>query len=141
MKQKLLNINTVEVELLLLTILTSGMGAVKGYAWIVSDEDYLEGASPIYVKMSQYVDIQSAGWLLLIASIVLFLSEFMKENAQKYMYIISAFFGSIVNLMYGMMGVGNANIFTTYYTSMLIGIVMFIMFMIGVLELWKMKRS
>lgn len=141
MKQKLLNINTVEVELLLLNIMISGMGVIKGYAWIAADKDYLQDASPIYVKMAKYVDIQAMGWLLLIVSIVLFLSEFMKEKAQQYMFAISTFIGSIINITYAMIGVGSANIFTTYYTSMLVGIVMFIMFMMGVLELWKMKRS
>lgn len=141
MKQKLLNINTVEVELLLLNIMISGMGMIKGYAWVVSDKDYLEDASPIYVKMAKYMDIQAMGWLLLIVSIVLFLSEFMKEKAQQYMFVISTFIGSVINITYAMIGVGSANIFTTYYTSMLVGIIMFIMFMLGVLNIWKTKNS
>ncbi|WP_433912374.1 hypothetical protein [Staphylococcus sp. LKG3-3] len=141
MKDKLLNINSIEVELLLLNVLTSGMGVIRAYAWIATEKNSLENTSPIYVKMNEYMDIQAMGWLLMIASIVLFLSEFMKETAQKYMYIISTFIGSIVNVLFGMIGVDNANIFTTYYTSMLVGIVMFIMFMLGVLDLWKTKRS
>lgn len=141
MKQKLLNINSIEIELLLLNIMISGMGVIRSYAWITADEDYLENASPIYIKMSEYMDIQAMGWLLMIASIVLFLSEFMKENAQKYMYIVSTFVGSIIHVVYAMIGVENANIFTTYYTSMLVGIVMFIMFMLGVLDIWKTKHS
>lgn len=141
MKQKLLNINTVEVELLLLNIMISGMGMIKSYAWIAADEDYLEDASLIYVKMAHYIDVQAMGWLLMIASIVLFLSEFMKEKAQQYMFVISTFIGSVINITYAMIGVGSANIFTTYYTSMLVGIIMFIMFMLGVLDLWKTKRS
>lgn len=140
MKQKLLNINTVEVELLLLNIIISGMGVIKGYAWIAADKDYLQDASPIYVKMAEYLDIQAMGWLLLIVSIVLFLSEFMKEKAQQYMFAISTFIGSIINITYAMIGVGSANIFTTYYTSMLVGIVMFIMFVMGVLNIWKTKH-
>lgn len=141
MKQKLLNINSIEIELLLLNIMISGMGVIRSYAWITADEDYLENASPIYIKMSEYMDIQAMGWLLMIASIVLFLSEFMKETAQKYMYIVSTFVGSIIHVVYAMIGVENANIFTTYYTSMLVGIVMFIMFMLGVLDIWKTKHS
>lgn len=141
MKQKLLNINSIEVELLLLNIMISGMGVIRSYAWITADEDYLENASPIYIKMSEYMDIQAMGWLLMIASIVLFLSEFMKETAQKYMSVISTFVGSIIHVVYAMIGVENANIFTTYYTSMLVGIVMFIMFMLGVLDIWKTKHS
>lgn len=140
MKQKLLNLNTVEVELLLLNIMISGMGVIKGYAWIAADKNYLQDASPIYIKMAKYMDIQAVGWLLLIVSIVLFLSEFMKEKAQQYMFSISTFIGSIIHITYAMIGVGSANIFTTYYTSMLVGIVMFIMFVMGVLELWKTKR-
>lgn len=141
MKQKLLNINSIEIELLLLNIMISGMGVIRSYAWITADEDYLENASPIYIKMSEYMDIQAMGWLLMIASIVLFLSEFMKETAQKYMYVVSTFVGSIIHVVYAMIGVENANIFTTYYTSMLVGIVMFIMFMLGVLDIWKTKHS
>lgn len=141
MKQKLLNINSIEIELLLLNIMISGMGVIRSYAWITADEDYLENASPIYIKMSEYMDIQAMGWLLMIASIVLFLSEFMKETAQKYMYVVSTFIGSIIHVVYAMIGVENANIFTTYYTSMLVGIVMFIMFMLGVLDIWKTKHS
>lgn len=117
------------------------MGVIKGYAWIAADKDYLQHASPIYVKMAKYMDIQAMGWLLLIVSIVLFLSEFMKEKAQQYMFVISTFIGSIINITYAMIGVENANIFTTYYTSMLVGIVMFIMFMLGVLNIWRTKNS
>lgn len=141
MKDKLMNINSIEIELLLLNVLTSGMGVIRAYAWITTEKSNLENASPIYVKMNEYMDIQAMGWLLMIASIVLFFSEFMKETAQKYMYIISTFIGSVINMLFGMIGVDNANIFTTYYTSMLVGIVMFIMFMLGVLDLWKTKRS
>ena len=141
LKQKLLNINTTEVELLLLNIMISGMGAIRSYAWIAADRDYLEDASPIYAKMAQYTDIQAVGWLLFIVSIILFLSEFMKEKAQQYMYVVSTFIGGIINIAYAMIGVGNANIFTTYYTSMLVGIIMFIMFMLGVLNIWKTKNS
>ena len=140
-REKLLNINSVEVELLLLNIMISGMGVIRGYAWIVADRDYLEDASPIYIKMAQYMDIQAIGWLLLIVSIVLFLSEFMKEKAQQYMFVVSTFIGSVINIVYAMIGVENANIFTTYYTSMLVGIIMFIMFMLGVLNIWKTKNS
>lgn len=141
LKQKLLNINSIEVELLLLNIMISGMGVIRAYAWIIADEDYLENASPIYVKMGEYTDIQAMGWLLMIVSIVLFLSEFMKEKAQQYMYVISTFIGGIINIVFAMIGVENANIFTTYYTSMLVGIIMIIMFMLGVLDIWKTKRS
>lgn len=139
LKQKLLNINSVEVELLLFNIMISGMGVIRSYAWIAADRDYLEDASPIYVKMAEYTDIQALGWLLFIVSIILFLSEFMKEKAQQYMFVVSTFIGGIINIAYAMIGVGNANIFTTYYTSMLVGIIMLIMFMLGVLNIWKTK--
>lgn len=65
----------------------------------------------------------------------------MKETAQKYMYVASTLVGSIIHVMFAMIGVENANLFTTYYTSMLVGIVMFIMFTLGVLDIWKTKHS
>lgn len=55
MKQKLFNINSIEIELLLLNIMISGMGVIRSYAWITADEDYLENASPPYLYENERI--------------------------------------------------------------------------------------
>lgn len=140
MKNKILNVNTVEIRELLLIVMASGFGVIHAYAWIVSEKEYLKNASDIYKEMEHIVDISAVGWLLLVSSLVLFLSEFMKPKPQKIMVIGSSFICSVIHLLYGMIGVESANIFITYYTNMLVGIIQASIFLTGVIEFWKIKQ-
>lgn len=141
MKRYLFNLNTVQIETLMLNIVLSGLGVVRAMAWIGNDREQLINASPIYVSMSKYVDISSAGWLLLISSIFLFMSEFMNEKSNKYMACISAFISGIVHLLFGMISVDHANLPTTYYTELLVGIVLLIVAFLGGVDIWRKKLS
>ena len=55
----------------LLIILLSAFGFMRGLEFIVRGEQSMHNASEIYIKLSQYADIQAIGWFLLTSSIVL----------------------------------------------------------------------
>ncbi|MGW7919161.1 hypothetical protein ACWEXK_12120 [Staphylococcus xylosus] len=140
-RNKVLSINTYQIELLLLNVVLSGIGVIRAMAWISNDDEHLINASPIYINMSKHVEISSVGWLLLISSLFLFMSEFMKEKASKYMSCISAFISGIIHLMFGMMSVDHASLPTTYYTEMLVGIILLIVAFLGGVDLWRKNLS
>lgn len=141
MKRYLFNLNIAQIETLMLNIVLSGLGVVRAMAWIGNNKEQLINASPIYISMTKYVEISSAGWLLLISSIFLFMSEFMNEKSSKYMACISALISGIIHLLFGMISVDHANLPTTYYTELLVGIVLLIVAFIGGVDIWRKKLS
>ena len=55
----------------LLILLISILGAIRGFEWIARDGETLVKASKIYLTISQVIDVQTLGWLMLISAAVL----------------------------------------------------------------------
>lgn len=138
---KIKNINTVDLRMLLLIVMLSGFSFVRASGWAISGDTKLKHTSDIYVKMSAYVDISTIGWVLLIFSMLLFLSEFVRSDLSTYLLCISTLACSFIHLLFGMISVDSASLFTTYYSNMLVGIVHFLLFITGVIDIWKTKIS
>lgn len=125
----------------LLVVLISVLGFMRGLEWVVRSSEVLRNSSDIYVKLSQFMDIDTLGWLLIIASIVLFLSVFVKKEAGYILLIIGGFSVGTCFLMYGMVSVENATLISTYYTMISIGLYAYVLASIGGIALWKMRKT
>lgn len=125
----------------LLIILLSAFGIMRGIEFIVRGESSLQDASEIYIKLSQYADIQTIGWLLVISSLVLLASIFTKGKPAFVLLIIGGLVTGSIHLMYGMIAVDTAKIISTYYTTLTIGLYQYILAVIGVMGLWKTTKN
>src|SRR5699024_12168344 len=86
----------------LLIVLLSAFGFMRGLEFIVRGESSMHNASEIYIKLSQYADIQAIGWFLLTASIVLLCSVFIKGRTSCILLIIGGLYAGSVHLFYAM---------------------------------------
>src|SRR5699024_12027317 len=86
----------------LLIILLSAFGVMRSLEFIVRGEQSMHNASEIYIKLSQYADIQAIGWFLLTASIVLLCSVFIIGRTSYILLIIVGICAGSVLLFYGM---------------------------------------
>lgn len=125
----------------LLIVLVSVLGFVRGMEWIVRSSQSLQQSSDIYITIDQYMDIQSLGWLLVIASIVLFSTVFTKGSPAYISMIIGGIGIGTIFLFYGLVTVGSATLISTYYTMLTVSIYGYLLAGIGALALWKTKRK
>ena len=125
----------------LLIILLSAFGVMRGLEFIVRGEQSMHNASEIYIKLSQYADIQAIGWFLLTSSIALMCSVFIKGNTSYVLLIIGGLCAGSVHLFYGMVATESAKIIATYYTTLTLGLYQYILAGIGVISLWKIKQN
>lgn len=125
----------------LLIVLLSAMSAMRGLEFIIRGEKALQNASQLYIKLSQYIDIQSMGWGLLVGSLILLASVFTKGNTAFVFMIIGGGTLSLIFLFHGMVAVDSAKVISTYYTSLTLSIYQFIIFGIGVYGLWKTHKK
>jgi len=125
----------------LLIVLVSVLGFMRGLEWVIRSEEVLKNSSDIYVKLSQIMDIDTLGWLLIIASIILFLSVFVKKEAGYILLIIGGFAVGTCFLMYGMISVETANLLSTYYTMISVGLYGYVLASIGGIALWKTTKK
>lgn len=125
----------------LLIVLLSAFGVMRGLEFIVRGESAMQNTSKIYIKLSQYADIQAIGWFLLTASIVLLCSVFIKGNTSYVLLIIGGLCAGSVHLFYGMVATDTAKLIATYYTILTLGLYQYILAGIGVISLWKIKQN
>lgn len=117
------------------------MGAMRALEFIIRGEQSLQNASELYVTLSQYIDIQSMGWGLLIGSVVLLFSVFTKGKTAFILMIVGGGATACIFMFYGMVSVGGAKVVSTYYTSLTLSIYQLIICGTGVYGLWKTKKN
>lgn len=125
----------------LLILLLSVMGIMRGVEFIVRSEQSMKSASNLYIKLSQYADIQVIGWFLVTFSIVLLASIFTKDKTGYVLLLIGGLATGSVHLFYGLVAVEGAKVIATYYTNLTLGIYQYILAGIGVISLWKTKNK
>ena len=125
----------------LLIVLVSVLGFMRGLEWVVRSNEVLKDSSDIYIKLSQFMDINTLGWLLIIGSIVLFISVFVKKETGYILLVIGGFSVGTCFLMYGMISVETATLLSTYYTMISIGLYDYVIASIGGIALWKIKKK
>lgn len=125
----------------LLIVLVSLLGFIRGMEWIVRSSHSLQQSSDIYITINQYMDIQSLGWLLVIASIVLFSAVFIKGSSAYISMIIGGIGIGTIFLFYGLVTVEAATLISTYYTMLTVSIYGYLLAGIGASALWKIKRK
>ncbi len=125
----------------LLILLISILGAIRGLEWIARDGETLVKASKIYLTISQIVDIQSLGWLMLISAAVLASTIFISGRVKYVSLVIGGFATGSIFLFYGMASTEFANLVATYYTFVSIGLYGYILGILGVIALWKTRKK
>lgn len=125
----------------LLIILLSAFGVMRGLEFVIRGDCAMQSASKVYINLSHYADIQSIGWFLLIASVVMLCSVFMKGKGAYILLIIGSLCAGSVFLFYGMVATESAKVIATYYTTITIGLYQYILAGIGVISLWKIIKN
>lgn len=123
---------------ILMIVVMSGM---RAFEWLTRSTEKLEQLSDIYIVMSHVMDIQSAGWLLLIFSLTLGASIFVRGRGGQLLLIIG---GSGVGLMmtfYSMVASANALLFATSYTVGTLGVAALIVAVLGGISLWRTREK
>lgn len=124
-----------------LIVLLSAFGFMRGSEFITRGEMSLQNASELYVKLSQYIDIQSMGWGLLLGSIILLGAVFNKNKTAFILMIIGGAITASIHMFYGLVAVEGAKVIATYYTTLTISIYEFLICGIGVYGLWKNNKN
>lgn len=125
----------------LLILLISILGAIRGFEWITRDNETLVKASKIYVTISQVIDVQSLGWLMLISAVVLMSTIFISGRVRYVSMVIGGFATGSILIFYGMASTEFANLIATYYTFVTLGLYGYILCGLGVIALWKMRKK
>ncbi|MBU6112559.1 MULTISPECIES: hypothetical protein [Mammaliicoccus] len=134
---KLANVNPYELFANLLIILLSGHGLLRAYDWITMLVDTLEKVSPLYYRLSAYLDIHALGWLFALFSITLLLSVFFKGRTGWLFLLLGSLGAGVIHLIFGVIATQGAVLFVTYYLNLLCGVIQFILAIIGGAQLWK----
>lgn len=130
-------INTDVLKSDILLIFLALLGIIRSLEWIDKSIDELKDISPLYTKMSVYFDVQTMGWFLFISSVLIVLSAFLKKFSSSILLIIGASIAGSIHLLFGLLSVKGAEMFTTYYTNLSIAIIEFILVFVGVIKIWK----
>lgn len=138
--KRILRLTQREIMSKTLIILLSGLGIARSKAFISTNTEQLKNVSKLYIKMSEIMDIRTIGWLLLIFSFVLLSSSFFKDSVSQILLIIGCAICGTIHILFGMIGVDTANLPSTYYSNILIGVVQYLVLLTGVNELWKTKK-
>lgn len=96
-------------------------------------------ASKIYLTISQVIDIQSLGWLMLISAAVLASTIFISGRVRYVSLIIGGFALGSIFLFYGMASTEFANLIATYYTFVTLGLYGYVLAGLGAIALWKTR--
>ncbi|QSN68390.1 hypothetical protein JTZ62_04335 [Mammaliicoccus sciuri] len=137
---KIANVNEQELGHNLLIFLLCGHGVLRSIDWITMSTESLEKVSPIYNKLSHFLDIHALGWLFLLFSITLLLSMFFKGQPSYIFLMLGAIGSAVCHLIFGVIATEGATLFVTYYFMLLIGIVQIILCVLGGAQLWKIKH-
>lgn len=138
--KKLLKLHQNEILVKLFVLLLSGLGFLRSFTWITADTNNLKSVSDLYIKMSDYMDIHTIGWFLLIFSIIVFISAFFDAPNGYVMLTIGALGSGVIHITFAMISVETANVASTYYINMLIGFIQILVSLTGVFAAWKTKN-
>lgn len=122
-------------------MLVAILGAIRGIEWVARSNETLVKASKIYVTISQIIDIQSLGWLMLISAAVLASTIFISGRIRYVSLVIGGFALGSIFLFYGMASTEFANLIATYYTFVSVGLYGYVLAGLGVIALWKTRRK
>lgn len=136
----LANINPYELFSNLLIVLLVGNGVLRAWDWITMNTRELENVSHLYVSMSNYLDMNTLGWLFMLFSITLLLSIFFKGATGYIFLVLGALGAGIIHLIFGVISTEGAVLFVTYYFMLLCGVIQFILVIVGGIQLWKIKQ-
>lgn len=125
----------------LLILLVAILGAIRGIEWVVRSNETLVKASKIYVTISQVIDIQSLGWLMLISAAVLASTIFISGRVRYISLVIGGFGLGSIFLFYGMASTEFANLIATYYTFVSLGLYGYVLAGLGAIALWKTRQK
>lgn len=125
----------------LLILLVAILGAIRGIEWVLRSNETLVKASKIYITISQIIDIQSLGLLMLISSVVLVSTIFISGRIRYVSLVIGGFALGSIFLFYGMASTEFANLIATYYTFVSLGLYGYVLAGLGVIALWRTRRK
>lgn len=125
----------------LLILMIVAMAFMRAYEWVVRSSAKLEQLSDIYATMSHVIDINSAGWLLLIASVTLGASIFVGGRGGQALLLIGGLGVGSIMIMYSMIASANALLFATSYTVGTIGIASLLIAAMGGIALWNSRKK
>ena len=125
----------------LLILFISILGAIRGFEWITRDGETLVKPSKIYVTISQIIDVQSLGWLMLVSAAVLASTIFISGRIRYVSLVIGGFATGSIFLFYGMASTEFANLIATYYTFVSIGLYGYVLAGLGAIALWRTRQK
>lgn len=114
---------------------------MRGSEMVIRGENSMQSAAKLYIKLSEYVDIQSIGWLLLMSSVLLVFAAFTENKTSFLLLAIGGLSAGTVHIFYGLVAVEGAKVVATYYTTLTLGIYEYILCAVGVMGLWKLNKS
>jgi|SRR5699024_1789995 len=136
----LTNINPYELFSNLLIVLLVGNGILRAWDWITMSTEGLENVSHLYASMSNYLDMNTLGWLFMLFSITLLLSIFFKGATGYTFLVLGALGAGIIHIIFGVIATAGATLFVTYYFMLLCGVIQFILVLVGGMQLWKIRQ-
>lgn len=125
----------------LLILLIAILGAIRGFEWITRDSETLVKASKIYLTITQVMDVQTLGWLMLISAAVMASTIFISGRVRYVSMVIGGFATGSIFIFYGMASTEFANLIATYYTFVSIGLYGYILCGLGVIVLWRTRKK
>ena len=137
-------VNTIKIHEImsnLLILFISILGAIRGFEWISRDNETLVKASKIYLTISQVIDLQTLGWLMLISVAVMASTIFISGRARYVSMVIGGFATGSIFIFYGMASTEFANLVATYYTFVTLGLYGYILCGLGVIALWRTRKK
>ena len=138
-KKNLLQLNIATIGFDVLIISTSIIGMIKSIEWINKNTSELKNASIFYYNISEVVDIQIMGWLLLVSCFLLLISVFIRTPNEFRLMILGGLVSGLVYFAFGILAVDNASLYATYYNNLINGWVQIIIAGMGAIGIWKTK--
>lgn len=123
----------------LFIILVAALGGIRGLEWMISDSSKLGTVAKLYDFMSNIADIQSLGLTLFISSILIFVSAFLKGRIAYIFLLLGGLNGAFIHYIYALASIEGANLFTTYYSALVLAASQLILALVGGIMLWKKK--
>ena len=105
------------------------------------DNETLVKASKIHLTISQVIDIQTLGWLMLISAAVMASTIFISGRVRYVSMVIGGFAVGSIFIFYGMASTEFANLVATYYTFVSLGLYGYILCGLGVIALWRTRKK
>ena len=136
--------NTIKIHEImsnLLILLISILGAIRAFEWMTRDGETLVKASKIYLTISQVIDLQTLGWLMLISAAVMISTIFISGRVRYVSMVIGGFATGSIFIFYGMASTEFANLMATYYTFVTLGLYGYILCGLGVIALWRTRKK